>query len=269
MNHQTTRPQTATEILKTAASTLGERGKQYDPAGKQERSMTAIVAAFNAIYPSNLLTVHMGWQFMSLVKMVRGATKPHADSALDQVAYAALAAECVAEQLHQPVPTDAQAMAAAFSKHKEPRLTPYQKEQPAEEPTKYYVVLSQPELYDAQKEFIMEQVLAGHKVQIMSDTTARKERLEEELETQRGKCISQSSRISELQTLVDNLRSLLAQATKEAPCAHNTDEPKAPRPEYVDPFDQYGDVKPAPVHRLVGGHDSARGSLAYPNGKPL
>ena len=380
MNHQTTRPQTATEILKTAASTLGERGKQYDPAGKQERSMTAIVAAFNAIYPHNLLTVHMGWQFMSLVKMVRGATKPHADSALDQVAYAALAAECVAECLHQPVPTDAQAMAAAFSKHKEPRLTPYQKEQPAEEPTKYYVVLSQPELYDAQKEFIMEQVLAGHKVQIMSDTTARKERLEEELEeepkpyvdpmiggqtdyerwqgaeaalrsmrtskntfksradlaakkveellvhnrslevqldathsalsdfvcrfdlneeymtkeqvlagqakheaqvaslrnslqiseqaaeTQRGKCVAQSSRISELQTLVDNLRSSLAQATKEAPCAHNTDEPKAPRPEYVDPFDQYGDMR-SPMHRLVGDRDPARGGLAYPAGK--
>lgn len=244
MNQQTTRPQTATEFLDTAASTLGERGKQYDPAGKQERSMTAIVAAFNAIYPHNLLTVHMGWQFMSLVKMVRGATKPHADSALDQVAYAALAAECVAEQLHQPAPTA----------------------HPAEEPTKYYVVLSQPELYDAQKEFIMEQVLAGHKVQIMSDTTARKERLEEELETQRGKCISQSSRISELQTLVDNLRSLLAQATKEAPCAHNTDEPKAPRPEYVDPFDQYGDMR-SPMHRLVGDRDPARGGLAYPAGK--
>lgn len=417
MNQQTTRPQTATEILRTASETLGERGKQYDPNGKQERSMTAIVAAFNAIYPANLLTVHQGWQFMCLVKMVRGATKPHADSALDQVAYAALAAECVAEQLHQPAPTA----------------------QPAEEPTKYYVVLSQPELYDVQKEFIMEQVLAGHKVQIMSDATARKchldEELEEEpkpyvdpmiggqtdyerwqsaeaalrsmrtsrdafkscaaiadkkveellvhsrslevqldtlrssfaqyacrfdltkeymtkeqvlagqakheaqveklrerecldietindlrtelasckamtakfqaerkanvamheevtrlrnkvqdladlaeyrdkrnaelcaeLETQRGKCIAQSSRISELQTLVDNLRSSLAQATKEAPCAHNTDEPKAPRPEYVDPFDQYGDMR-SPMHRLVGDRDPARGGLAYPAGK--
>ena len=428
MNHQTTRPQTATEILKTAASTLGERGKQYDPAGKQERSMTAIVAAFNAIYPSNLLTVHMGWQFMSLVKMVRGATKPHADSALDQVAYAALAAECVAECLHQPVPTDAQAMAAAFSKHKEPRLTPYQKEQPATtaQTTEHYVVLGDLALLEAQSNYIMSRVREGATVKIMSDATARRLHLEEELEeepklsmpteagyarvpiepkrptppstpalatevarlqaiiatqdsrlhnvqlahkdqvaelvaaqdklrerelldietindlraelamrndavrglcelrtklnaeladknallkdieiernnwqnclerseskfedavataiyrdkrnaelcaeleTQRVKCISQSSRISELQTLVDNLRSLLAQATKEAPCAHNTDEPKAaPRPEYVDPFDQYGDMR-SPMHRLVGDRDPARGGLAYPAGK--
>ena len=369
MNQQTTRPQTATEILKTAASTLGERGKQYDPAGKQERSMTAIVAAFNAIYPSNLLTVHMGWQFMSLVKMVRGATKPHADSALDQVAYAALAAECVAECLHQPVPTDAQAMAAAFSKHKEPRLTPYQKEQPATtaQTTEHYVVLGDLALLEAQSNYIMSRVREGATVKIMSDATARRLHLEEELEeepvptsakrveqlldietindlraelamrndavrglcelrtklnaeladknallkdieiernnwqnclerseskfedavataiyrdkrnaelcaeleTQRVKCISQSSRISELQTLVDNLRSSLAQATKEAPCAHNTDEPKAaPRPEYVDPFDQYGDMR-SPMHRLVGDRDPARGGLAYPNGKPL
>ena len=294
MNQQTTRPQTATEILKTAASTLGERGKQYDPAGKQERSMTAIVAAFNAIYPHNLLTVHMGWQFMSLVKMVRGATKPHADSALDQVAYAALAAECVAEQLHQPEPT----------------------KQPAEEPTKYYVVLSQPELYDAQKEFIMEQVLAGHKVQIMSDATARRLHLEEELEEEpeptAGKRVEQlldietindlraelagstramqraqdevqsllaerrhlHARNKELEDKVQSLnneveakvRELMSNLRHEAPCAHNTDEPKAPRPEYVDPFDQYGDMR-SPMHRLVGDRDPARGGLAYPAGK--
>lgn len=91
-------PKTASNFLEAAARTLGERGKQYDPNGKQERSMTAIVAAFNAIYPIQL-TVHMGWQFMALVKMVRGATKPHIDSALDQVAYAALAAEEVASGL--------------------------------------------------------------------------------------------------------------------------------------------------------------------------
>lgn len=104
MNHntQTTRPATASEILRHAEHTLGERGKQYDPAAGQERSMTAIVAAFNAIYASIgvQLTVHMGWQFMALVKMVRGAAKPHADSALDQVAFGALAAEEVAQQLH-------------------------------------------------------------------------------------------------------------------------------------------------------------------------
>lgn len=309
MNQQTTRPQTATEILKTAASTLGERGKQYDPAGKQERSMTAIVAAFNAIYPHNPLTVHMGWQFMSLVKMVRGATKPHADSALDQVAYAALAAEEVASQFVQPAP--------------EPEPEPTK--QPAEDPmiggqtdyerwqgaeaalrsmrTSKNTFKSRADLaakkveellvhnrslevqldathsalsdfvcrFDLTKEYMTkEQVLAGqakHEAQVASLRNSL-QISEQAAETQRGKCISQSSRISELQTLVDNLRSSLAQATKEAPCAHNTDEPKATRPEYVDPFDQYGDMR-SPMHRLVGDRDPARGGLAYPNGKPL
>lgn len=373
MSHtQTTRPQSATEILRTASETLGERGKQYDPNGKQERSMTAIVAAFNAIYPTVPLTVHMGWQFMSLVKMVRGATKPHADSALDQVAYAALAAECVAEQLHQPAPTDAQAMAEALSKHKEPRLTPYagkaaeERKQEAEvdalmkqiragykgcpqcgadvdkeagscqcgwefeeqeevQPTVAKQVeqllahnrnlevqldtlrasfevekLRERELLDIETINDLRAELASckamtakfqaerkanvamheevtrlrGKVQELADLAEyrdkRNSELCAELETQRGKCIAQSSRISELQTLVDNLRSSLAQATKEAPCAHNTDEPKAPRPAYVDPFDQYGDTQPlASKPRIVGGLDPARGGLAYPNGKPL
>lgn len=383
MNHNTPEavPQTATEFLDKAAHTLGERGKQYDPAAKQERSMTAIVAAFNAIYPRNPLTVHMGWQFMSLVKMVRGATKPHADSALDQVAYAALAAECVAEALHQPESTKGRDQAVH-----------------------YYVVLKDPALAAAQANFIMDKIAEGEIVQLTpedvirqreevgeeepaenttqffgqmttADTIAQVAELERtnqelaeelgkcqhwagiqsqelkhltdklaaqqellsvaqhnanfyfdktnsciaanesmtakfqaerkanvamheevtrlrgevqelaalaeyrdhrnselcaELETKSGKCIAQSSRISELQTLVDNLRSLLAQATKEAPYAHNTDEPKAPRPEYVDPFDQYGDTQPlAAKPRLVGGLDPARGGLAYPNGKPL
>lgn len=102
-------PKTASNFLEAADRTLDSRGQQYDPAGKQERSMTAVVAAFNAIYPVYAqhgmpLTVHQGWQFMTLVKMVRGATTPHIDSALDQVAYAALAAEEVASQLHKPTP---------------------------------------------------------------------------------------------------------------------------------------------------------------------
>jgi hypothetical protein len=421
MNQQTTRPQTATEILKLAGNTLGERGKQYDPAGKQERSMTAIVAAFNAIYPHNLLTVHMGWQFMSLVKMVRGATKPHADSALDQVAYAALAAEEVASALHQPAPTAQPA--------EEPMIggqTDYERWQSAEAALRstrtsrdvwkrdYGTVhkklvaaeaalakvaeleRTNQELEDglgkcqhllgvqsqelkhltdklaAQQELLSvaqhkanfyfdktngciaanesmtakfqaerkanvamheEVTRLRNKVQVLADLAEYRDKRNAELcaeletqrgshtalanasqefkdelasrhfqftecqakleerrlqvmnleaqlastrnslhiseqaaETQRGKCIAQSSRISELQTLVDNLRSSLAQATKEAPCAHNTDEPKAPRPEYVDPFDQYGDMR-SPMHRLVGSLDPARGGLAYPQGK--
>mgnify|MGYP003439190237 FL=1 len=306
MNQQTTRPQTATEFLDTAASTLGERGKQYDPDGKQERSMTAIVAAFNAIYHHNPLTVHMGWQFMSLVKMVRGATKPHADSALDQVAYAALAAECVAEQLHQPAPEPEPTKQPA----EDPMIggqTDYERWQGAEAALRsmrtsrdvwkrdYGTIHKKLVDVEAAHMELANQVhkerdmtakfqaerkanVAMHeevtrlrnKVQELADLAEYRDKrnaaLCAELETQRGKCIAQSSRISELQTLVDNLRSSLAQATKEAPCAHNTDEPKAPRPEYVDPFDQYGDMR-SPMHRLVGDRDPARGGLAYPQGK--
>jgi len=367
--------------------------------------MTAIVAAFNAIYPRSPLTVHMGWQFMSLVKMVRGATKPHADSALDQVAYAALAAECVAEALHQPESTKGRdqavhyyvvlkdpALAAAqanfimdkIAEGEIVQLTPEDvirqreevgEEEPAENTNQelkhleakataaheaYMQALEHNRSlevqldtthsaladfvcrFDLTKEYMTkEQVLAGqakHEAQVteLTDKLAAQQELlsvaqhnanfyfdktnsciaanesmtakfqaerkanvamhEEvtrlrgkvqeltdlaeyrdkrnaelcaELETQRGKCIAQSSRISELQTLVDNLRSSLAQATKEAPCAHNTDEPKAPRPEYVDPYDSHGGQQPAPVHRLVGDRDPARGGLAYPQGKPL
>lgn len=291
MNHQTTRPHTATEFLDTAASTLGERGKQYDPAGKQERSMTAIVAAFNAIFPAKPITVHQGWQFMCLVKMVRGATKPHADSALDQVAYAALAAEEVAEQLHQPATTA--------------------------QTTEHYVVLGDLALLEAQSNYIMNRVREGATVKIMSDATARRLHLEEELEEepmptaakrveqlldietindlraelagstramQRAQDEVQSllaerrhlhARNKELEEKVQSLnneveakvRELMSNMRHEAPCAHNTDEPKAaPRPEYVDPFDQYGDIR-SPRHRLVGSADPARGGLAYPAGK--
>jgi len=330
MNTQTTRPQSATEFLATAASTLGERGKQYDPAGKQERSMTAIVQAFNAIYPHNLLTVHMGWQFMSLVKMVRGATKPHADSALDQVAYAALAAECVAEQLNQPaalcedegcphhgtphvcvtsevsytsLQVSNQELAEELGKcqhlaglqsqvlkHLTDKLAAQQELlRVAQHNANFYfdktnscIAANESMTAKFQAKFQAERKanvamheevtrLRGEVQELAALAEYRDNRNAElcaELESQRGKCIAQSSRISELQTLVDNLRSSLAQATKEAPCAHNTDEPKAPRPEYVDPYDSHGDIR-STMHRLVGDRDPARGGLAYPQGKPL
>lgn len=96
-------PHTATDFLQHAAGTLGERGKQYDTGGKQERSMAKIVAAFNAVHDANgaQLTEQQGWTFMMLLKLVRGAHTPHLDSALDAVGYAALYGECVAEQLAQ------------------------------------------------------------------------------------------------------------------------------------------------------------------------
>ena len=96
-------PHTANDFLQHAAGTLGERGKQYDVGGKQERSMAKIVAAFNAVHDANgaQLTEKQGWAFMMLLKMVRGAHAPHLDSALDAVGYAALYGECVAEQLER------------------------------------------------------------------------------------------------------------------------------------------------------------------------
>lgn len=99
--HGHTPPQTAGEFLLTANVTLAERGKQYDVGGKQERSMGKAVAAFNAIHGSSFvhLTEAQGWAFMAILKLVRGAHKPHADSALDLVGYSALYAECVAGEL--------------------------------------------------------------------------------------------------------------------------------------------------------------------------
>lgn len=427
MNQQTTRPQTATEFLDTAASTLGERGKQYDPAGKQERSMTAIVAAFNAIYPRNPLTVHMGWQFMCLVKMVRGATKPHADSALDQVAYAALAAEEVAEQLHSQAQLreayahNPYAGKAAVERKQEAEVDATMKriragykgcpqcgadvdkeagscqcgwefeEQEEVQPTAAKRVeqvlagqakheaqvaeLTAAELTDklaAQQELL---TVAQHNANFYFDKTngciAANESMTAKFQAERKANVAMHEEVTRLRGKVQELadlanyrdkrnmelcaelellrrshttlanaskeykdalvastrarlnaqeqvtrlkaeatearkrgsagynkqvaiqaelkqrnkeledkvqslnnevetkvRELMSNMSPEAPCAHNTDEPKAPRTEYVDPFDCYGDIR-SPMHRLVGDRDPARGGLAYPNGKPL
>lgn len=85
----------AAQLLQLSADTLTERGKQYDSSGaNKERSMGAVVKSFNTIYGTNL-TEQQGWNFMVLLKMKRGADKPHQDSALDMIAYAALAGETV------------------------------------------------------------------------------------------------------------------------------------------------------------------------------
>ncbi|WP_288982031.1 DUF6378 domain-containing protein [uncultured Flavobacterium sp.] len=85
----------AAQLLQLSADTLTERGKQYDSSGaNKERSMSAVVKSFNTIYGTNL-TEQQGWNFMVLLKMKRGADKPHKDSALDMIAYAALAGETV------------------------------------------------------------------------------------------------------------------------------------------------------------------------------
>lgn len=243
MNHtQTTRPQSATEILKLAGNTLGERSKQYDPAAKQERSMPSIVAAFNAIYPTVPLTVHMGWQFMSLVKMVRGATKPHADSALDQVAYAALAAEEVAREIAQQdrLHEEVGRVATACSAIPERTITSAYS----------YTAL---ELAGVSEDTFQQRMEA-----LMLELQKCKKR-----EYRKG--LAYDALYAELQACK------AAQGLVESPIAHNTDEAADLKQKpYVDPFDQYGDTQPlASKPRIVGDADPRRGGLAYPNGKPL
>ncbi len=86
--------------LDLAKTEMLDRAVTYDtPTG--EKSMRATVEAFNAIMGRALdenggrLTEAMGWEFMSILKKVRQFSRkqPHLDSATDDVAYTALAAE--------------------------------------------------------------------------------------------------------------------------------------------------------------------------------
>ncbi|KQR55655.1 hypothetical protein [Acidovorax sp. Leaf160] len=97
------RPVTAHDVLTAASATINQRGAQRDSTGtnaRQERSMAATVAAFNAIEGTNL-TERQGWAFMQTLKLVRGAATArngghNPDDALDGAAYAALGGEAAA-----------------------------------------------------------------------------------------------------------------------------------------------------------------------------
>lgn len=89
-----------THYLDAAKAEMLARAETYDtPTG--EKSMAATVEAFNAIMGPSIaanggsLTEAMGWEFMSILKKVRQFSRkaPHLDSATDDVAYTALAAE--------------------------------------------------------------------------------------------------------------------------------------------------------------------------------
>ena len=83
---------TANDYLNEARGQMEDRAASRDTA-EGERSMAKTVAAFNLIY-GHRLTVTQGWQFMSLLKKVRGAQGQYReDDYIDDVAYAALAAE--------------------------------------------------------------------------------------------------------------------------------------------------------------------------------
>lgn len=91
------RPVSAHTILEQAASTIEQRGQDYNSPGG-ERSMKATVEAFNTIRGHSLSVVD-GWAFMEVLKMVRAKHSPHkVDNFLDGAAYAALAGE---ESLNQ------------------------------------------------------------------------------------------------------------------------------------------------------------------------
>jgi hypothetical protein len=84
----------AYDILSESKEVLGERAAQRDCKKTGERSMAATVAAFNAL-TGHTLTEGNGWEFMCLLKMVRGRQgDPRKDDYVDLASYGALLGEC-------------------------------------------------------------------------------------------------------------------------------------------------------------------------------
>jgi len=97
LQHLNTVVKTPQQLLRSAADTIDQRGKERDTEG-QERSMKAIVEAFNAIEGVGL-TERQGWAFMQVLKLVRASAtakngRYNEDDYLDAAAYAGLANEC-------------------------------------------------------------------------------------------------------------------------------------------------------------------------------
>ena len=87
----------ATDYMKVAAEQMEDRAASRDQEDG-ERSMARAVAAFNTIYGRNL-TETEGWQFMSILKKARGAVGAYReDDYVDDIAYAALAAESAGKE---------------------------------------------------------------------------------------------------------------------------------------------------------------------------
>ena len=89
---------TAVDFLDRAAEEMADRAASRDRPGG-ERSMARAIEAWWLIYGEAILergqpTETEGWEFMSLLKKVRGAQGEfREDDYTDDVAYAALAAE--------------------------------------------------------------------------------------------------------------------------------------------------------------------------------
>lgn len=92
----------AAAFLRGAVDEMADRAASRDQQAG-ERSMARAVAAFNVIYGPGIaargyVTELEGWQFMSLLKKVRGAQGEYReDDHTDDVAYCALAAEAAAK----------------------------------------------------------------------------------------------------------------------------------------------------------------------------
>ncbi len=85
----------AADILNTAETTMRERAAERDVA--EERVMGRIVEMYNSLTGSTM-TELQGWQFMIILKMVRGQSGNYRkDDYVDQAAYAALAGECASK----------------------------------------------------------------------------------------------------------------------------------------------------------------------------
>lgn len=83
---------TADDYLNQAAAEMQDRAASRDQ-DDGERSMARAVEAFNTLYGHDL-TETEGWQFMSILKKSRGAGGAYReDDYVDDIAYAALAAE--------------------------------------------------------------------------------------------------------------------------------------------------------------------------------
>ncbi|RFA24435.1 hypothetical protein CAI21_21670 [Alkalilimnicola ehrlichii] len=97
---------TADDYLHQAAAEMADRAASRDtPTG--ERSMARAVRAWWAIYGDAVVqrghvTETEGWQFMSILKKVRGAQGEYReDDHTDDVAYSALAAESAAREVER------------------------------------------------------------------------------------------------------------------------------------------------------------------------
>lgn len=85
-------------FLEEASTVMKQRAALRDkPEG--ERSMAAIVNTFNAL-TGNHLTEAEGWEFMILLKMVRGRQGNYnRDDYVDMAAYSGLLGECVSSRV--------------------------------------------------------------------------------------------------------------------------------------------------------------------------